>query len=122
MPTMSASSSAQAMPSSIEPVMFITTTSGMATAPTSEPIETSISPAITTMPTPMPAIIANDAWPITLVMLRVVRKVGGGEGKERDEDEQAEQQHRLVAAEQRARVVGRRAGSCRRGEARRLRH
>ena len=45
------SSSAQAMPSSIEPVMFITTTSGMATAPTSEPMETSISPAITTMPT-----------------------------------------------------------------------
>ena len=78
---MSASSSAQAMPSSIEPVVFITTTSGMATAPTSEPIETSISPAITTMPTPMPAIIASDAWPSTLVMLRVVRNVGDATAK-----------------------------------------
>ena len=49
------------MPSSIEPVMFIMTTSGMATAPTSEPIDTSISPEMKTMPTPMPAIIASDA-------------------------------------------------------------
>ena len=52
------------------------TISGSATAACSEPIETSTSPEMKTIATPMPAIIASDAWPRTLVMLRTVKKYG----------------------------------------------
>ena len=73
-PTTSPSASAEAMPSASEPVSFMMTISGMATAASSEPIEMSTSPEMKTMAQPMPAIIASEAWPSTLVMLRSEKK------------------------------------------------
>src|SRR5258708_6032659 len=64
------------MPGTSDPVWFMTTIKGSATAAWSEPIEMSTSPAMKTMATPIPAIIASDAWPRTLVRLRTVKKYG----------------------------------------------
>ena len=47
---------------------------------------------------PMPAISASEAWPSTLVMLRVEKKFSASEREEGDEEEQAEQQRQLLLA------------------------